>query len=88
VVCMGAVDAKVESLMSERMFRSTVGGIIGRRISRTWLWELRREIEMGDEEFTPTYARIIAYYAKLRSTNRTPSTARRMTIEFCKENDL
>jgi len=88
VVCMGAVDVKVESLMSERMFRATVCSIIGRRISRTWLWELRQEMSMGDEEFTPTYARIVAYYAKLRSANRTPSTAKRMTIEFCKENNL
>lgn len=88
MVCMGAIDAKVESLMSERMFRATVCSIAGRRISRTWLWELRQEMAMGDEEFTPTYARIVAYYAKLRATKRTPEAAKRMTIQFCKENEL
>lgn len=88
MACMGVVDAKVENLMSERLFRSLVCSLVGRRISRTWLWELRQELAMGDEEFTDAYARIVAYYAKLRAANRTPAAARRLTIQFCKENDL
>jgi len=91
VVYMGVVDTKIEQMMPEVLFRAIVSSLAGRRISRTRLYELRSELNQGDlsdEEFTPGYARTVAYYAKLRTARRPPQIARTMTIKFCKEHQL
>lgn len=85
---MGAVDAKIEQMMPETLFRAIVSSLAGRRISRTRLYELRQELSLGDEEFTPNYARALAYYSKLRTARRSPEVARQMTINFCEEHNL
>ena len=88
MVCMGAVDAKIEQMMPETLFRAIVSSLVGRRSSRTRLFELRQELGMSDEEFTPNYARVLAYYSKLRTARKTPEVAKKMTIQFCKEHQL
>ena len=74
--------------MTEGQFRSLVGSVCGRRISRTWFYELRRELGIDSDSYTSNGARAVAYYAQLRKRRVSPDTAKQMTIQFAEENDL
>lgn len=81
-------DAQIEALMREPHFRSLVSSLVGREVSRSRLYELRKELALKHEAFTANYARVLAYYAKLRNSKRDPQSARQLTIQFAKDHNL
>lgn len=86
---MEKVDALLQvELLPERSFRSLVGALCQRRISRSWLFRMRNELGMTPEHFTAKGARAMAYYARLRHSRVSPEIAKEKTIQFIEENDL
>jgi hypothetical protein len=85
---MEHLDSQINALMTEHHFRSLVSSLAGRQVSRSGLYNLRKELALKNESFTPEYARVLAYYAQLRSSRRTKESARQLTIHFAKENGL
>jgi len=75
-------------LLPERSFRSLVGALCQRRISRSWLFRMRNELGMTPEHFTAGGARIMAYYARLRHSRVSPEIAKQKTIRFAEEHNL
>jgi hypothetical protein len=87
---MYTVDSTIyaEARLTERQFRSLVGSICGRRISRSWFYELRGEMGISSGSYTAKGARAVAYYAQLRKRRIDPDQAKQMTIQFVEENNL
>lgn len=82
------VAIQMEARLTEREFRSLVCGVCGYSISRSRLFELRWELGIDSDAFTPEGARVMAYYAKLRRRRVPPDKAKEQTIQFAKENGL
>ena len=87
---MYTVDSAIyaEARMTEGQFRALVGSICGRRISRSWFYELRGELGIDSGDFTSEGARVMAFYAQLRRRRVSPSDAKQQTIKFTRENNL
>jgi hypothetical protein len=81
-------DSQINALMTEHHFRSLVSSLASRQVSRSRLYELRKELALKHEAFTPQYARVLAYYAQLRGSRRTKESARQLTIQFAKDHNL
>lgn len=87
---MYTVDSAIyaEARMTESQFRALVGSICGRRISRSWFYELRGELSISSDSYTAQGARAVAYYAQLRRRRVSPAKAKEQTIKFVEDNDL
>lgn len=87
---MYSVDFTIqtEARLTERQFRSLVGSICGRVISRSWFYELRGELGISSDSYTAKGARAVAYYAQLRRRRVPPGEAKEKTLQFIEANDL
>lgn len=82
-------ESEIESHYPEKLFRVEVSCLLHRRVSRTRLYEWRRELGILDEPLTYDYARAVAYYGKLRGNrNISVEDAIQRTKQFCIDHDL
>ena len=75
-------------ILTEGQFRSVVGEVLRRSISRSSLFGYRQELGMVKRELSLGFAQVMAYYVDLRSKNVPPARAKQLTIKFAEEQNL
>lgn len=85
---MQAPERYIEAIYTEPQFRAQMEYLLRRRVSRTWLYQLRRDLDGCSQDLTWDYARALAYYAKQRQQRVDPARAKQKTVEFCRSNGL
>ena len=82
-------ETEIETLYREQHFRLEVSCLLRRKVSRTRLYEWRRELGLLDEPMTYNVARAVAFYGKLRGNRNISITqATERTKAFCEQHNL
>lgn len=83
-----ANSADIHAILTEEQFRSAVSYRLNRQISRTTLFNYRKELDQVKQELTLNFALVMAQYIDLRSKRVAADRAKQLTIKFAKENNL
>lgn len=83
-----ANSADIQAILTEEQFRSAVSYRLNRQISRTTLFNYRKELGQVKQELTLGFALVMAHYVDLRAKRVAADRAKQLTIKFAKENNL
>jgi hypothetical protein len=81
------MNTPVDIFLSEPQFRQQVCWLLGRSLSKTWVYRLRSDLNFTGL-LTYDHAKALAYYAQLRRARVDQPTAIAKTIQFIEEHGL